>query len=179
MRVGEGVEWGLHCCAILTGLPSDGSLSASRLAEYHGVPGAYLAKHLQALAQAGVIQSSPGRTGGYRLARPASEISILDVVEAIEGAEPHFRCAEIRRRGAARHLPAAAFPSRCGIAHAMERAEAAWRRELSRQTIQDLVRHFLRGTDPRVRACARDWIAGVLRPGTPRKTTITRRQEQR
>ena len=45
---------------------------ATRLAEYHGVPAPYLAKHLQALSRAGIVESSPGPRGGYRLARPAA-----------------------------------------------------------------------------------------------------------
>src|SRR5579884_1214069 len=99
VRLSEGVEWGAHCVVLLAMLPEGSSLSAAQLAEYHGVPAPYLAKTLQALAGAGVIRSSPGRGGGYRLARRAEEISLLDVVEGVEGAEPAFRCTEIRRRG--------------------------------------------------------------------------------
>jgi DNA-binding IscR family transcriptional regulator len=46
MRLSQGVEWGLHCAALVALLPPDRTLPAARLAEYHGVPGAYLAKHL-------------------------------------------------------------------------------------------------------------------------------------
>src|SRR6266508_5269600 len=99
MRLGEGVEWALHCCTLLAVLPPDQAMPASRLAEYHGVPGAYLAKHLQALSQAGIVEAVPGRRGGYRLARRPDEITLLDVVDAVEGAEGSFRCTEIRRRG--------------------------------------------------------------------------------
>ena len=71
MRLSDGVEWALHCCTLLALLPPDRPLPASRLAEFHEVPPAYLAKHLQALSRAGIIESMPGRHGGYRLARPA------------------------------------------------------------------------------------------------------------
>jgi DNA-binding IscR family transcriptional regulator len=63
MKLGDGVEWGLHCCALLAALPPDDALPATKLAEYHGVPGAYLAKHLQALARAGIVESKPRRRG--------------------------------------------------------------------------------------------------------------------
>lgn len=178
MKIGEGVEWGLHCCALLAGLPPGEALTASRLAEFHGVRGAYLAKHLQALARAGIIRSASGRVGGYRLARPAREISLLEVVEAVEGGEPVFRCLEIRRQGAAARLPASAFPSRCGIALAMERAEAAWREALSRQTVQDLVDAFLRRTDPRVQGCAGDWLLKTLSPRSPGHAPGTRKENR-
>ena len=72
MQLGEGVEWALHCCTVLALVPPDRTLPAARLAEFHGVPPAYLAKHLQALAQAGIVESVPGRKGGYRLVRPAA-----------------------------------------------------------------------------------------------------------
>ena len=52
MRLSEGVEWGLHCAVVLALVPPDASLPAGRLAELHGVPVAYLAKHLQLLSRA-------------------------------------------------------------------------------------------------------------------------------
>src|SRR5437879_10218288 len=101
MQLGQGVEWALHCCTVLAIVPADQTLPAAKLAEYHGVPAAYLAKHLQALARADVLETVKGPRGGYRLARPASEITMLEIVEAIDGEEPAFRCTEIRRRGPA------------------------------------------------------------------------------
>src|SRR5260221_3138419 len=102
MQLGQGVEWALHCCTVLALVPPGNAVPAARLAEYHGVPPAYLAKHLQALAQVGIVESVAGRNGGYRLARPARDIALIDVVDAVEGADPAFRCTEIRRRGPAR-----------------------------------------------------------------------------
>jgi Rrf2 family protein len=83
MRMSEGVEWVLHCCTVLATLPSDETLPAAKLAELHDVAPAYLAKHLQATAAAGITETVPGPRGGYRLARPPAEISILDVVQAV------------------------------------------------------------------------------------------------
>jgi Rrf2 family protein len=137
MRMSDGVEWGVHACTVLAALPSDRALPASKLAEYHGVPGAYLAKHLQSLARAGVLETVKGARGGYRLARPPAEITLLDVVEAIDGDEPGFRCGEIRRRGPAA-LPAREYTKPCGINRAFLRADEAWRAELRATTIADL-----------------------------------------
>lgn len=55
------------------------------LAEATGVPPRYLYRVLQALARAGIVQSRSGPGGGYQLARPADEISMLDVVQATGG----------------------------------------------------------------------------------------------
>jgi len=137
MRMSDGVEWGVHVCTLLAGLPDDAALPAAKLAEYHGVPAAYLAKHLQALAGAGVLRTVKGAKGGYRLAKPPADITVLDVVEAIDGAEPAFRCTEIRRRGPLA-LPAREYTKLCGIHRAFNRADEAWREELARTTIADL-----------------------------------------
>ena len=161
MQLGEGVEWALHCCTLLSLVPPDHTLPASRLAEYHGVPPAYLAKHLQALAQAGIVESVPGRKGGYRLIRPAHEVTLLEVVDAVEGTGPAFRCTEIRRRGPAR-VKASEYRAPCGIHLAMQRAEDAWRAELERQTIADLLQHLSVSVSPVAVRKATSWFQEVL-----------------
>jgi Rrf2 family protein len=137
MRLSDGVEWGVHVCVLLAPLPDGAALPAAKLAEYHGVPAAYLAKHLQALAGAGVLQTVKGARGGYRLARPPAEITLLDVVEAIDGDQSPFQCTEIRRRGPLA-MAAREYTKACGIHHAFTRADEVWRAELARTTVGDL-----------------------------------------
>jgi Rrf2 family protein len=160
--MGEGVEWTLHCCTLLALLPEGAAMPAARLAEFHAVGGTYLAKHLQSLSKAGIVESVPGAKGGYRLARPPAEISLLDVVLAVEGEEPAFRCTEIRRRGPAA-IPADGYPKPCGIARAMWRAEDAWRRELAAQTVADLLAGLAVDVDPRAAQKGAVWFQEVLR----------------
>jgi Rrf2 family protein len=138
MKLSDGVEWGVHACVLLAVLPADAALPAARLAEYHGVPSAYLAKHLQALARADVLETVKGPRGGYRLSRLPTEITVLDVVEAIDGDEPAFRCTEIRRRGPSA-VPAREYRLPCGIHRVFTRADEAWRAQLTATTIADLV----------------------------------------
>src|SRR3954467_15977885 len=114
MRMSDGVEWAAHCCVVLAVVPPDRALPAAPLAESHGVPAAYLAKHLQALARAGLVETAKGPRGGYRLARPPDTITILDVVEGTHGPERAFQCTEIRRRGPAA-LPAREYRTKCAI----------------------------------------------------------------
>jgi Rrf2 family protein len=159
----EGVEWTVHCCVLLATIPPDATLPVARLAEFHGVPGPYLAKHLQALTRAGVLESVPGPRGGYRLARPASTITVLEVVEAIDGREPAFSCTEIRRRGPAGGLPAKAYPRPCGIHVLMDRADEAWRGELAATTVGDLAMHVARTTNPEAAARAATWFQQISR----------------
>ena len=114
-------------------------MSGADLAEFHGVSESYLQKHLQAAVRAGVLIAVPGPQGGFRLARSAESISLLDVVQAIDGHGPVFRCTEIRQRTpAAPRLPRSAFLPRCVIHAAMASAEAAWRTELAGQSIAQI-----------------------------------------
>src|SRR5579883_3151621 len=129
MKRSEGIEWGLHCAAFLAALPPGAVLAGRALAEFHGVSETYLLKHLKALTRAGILDALPGPKGGYRLARPAEQITLLEVAQAIEGKQPAFRCTEIRQRGPACVEPEA-YRSPCAINAAMLRAEAAWRDSL-------------------------------------------------
>jgi Rrf2 family protein len=157
MRISEGIEWSVHCCTLLAVLPPGQTLPAPKLAEYHDVPAAYLAKHLQALSRAGLVESVPGPRGGYRLARAAVDITVLDVVEAIEGDEPAFRCGEIRQRGPSA-MPAECYVRTCGIARTMWAAEAAWKAELRGRSIAELVSGVLEEADSRSLAKAAEWL---------------------
>ncbi|MER7206202.1 Rrf2 family transcriptional regulator [Streptosporangium sp. NPDC000239] len=139
MLMGEGVEWGLHCCLALAWLGDQAPVSTGRLAEVFELPPEYLKKRLQPLVRAGILSSSPGPRGGYSLARTPEEISLMDVVAAIEGRQDAFRCTEIRQRGAGAEAAGSEFARPCGVAQAMRRAELAWRRELAAQTLADLI----------------------------------------
>jgi Rrf2 family protein len=139
MKLSDGVEQAIHSVTMLAGLSADGVLAASALAEFHGVSTSYLLKHLQALSGAGILKTVPGPKGGYRLARQPAEITLLDILLAVDGPEPAFRCNEIRQRGP---NPIPEKPTKpCGIASAMLRAERAYRDELRRTTIADIIRH--------------------------------------
>jgi Rrf2 family protein len=162
VKLSQGVEWALHCCTVLALVPPGHTLPATRLAEFHEVPPAYLAKHLQALARAKVIAADPGPKGGYRLARPADQISVLDVVLAIDGDEPAFRCEEIRRRGPSACGPEA-YRRPCGIALAMGRAERAWRDELRGTSVTDLITDLALHIHPDAAQKGTAWMQEVVR----------------
>lgn len=159
MRMNEGVEWAIHSCLNLTWLEPGEAVTAARLAAYYELPAAYLNKQLQALARAGILTSTPGPRGGFRLARNPQDISLLDVVTAIEGPEEAFRCEEILKKGPGEH-EGVDYRRRCFVSQAMRRAEMAWRRELAGQTLADLrstVEHRL----PSVPGETRTWFANL------------------
>jgi Rrf2 family protein len=140
MRMSEGVEWALHCCLTLAWFGDKTAVPTATLASAFDVPPHYLNKFLQALVRAKILVSTAGVKGGFRLAKRPEKITLLDVVTAIEGPEGHFRCTEIRQRGPGATAKPKEFALPCGIAVAMGRAEAAWRRELAGQTIADLAK---------------------------------------
>ena len=162
MRLSEGVEWGLHCAVLLAVMPSNAALSTTRLADFHGVPVAYLAKHLQAMSRAGILAAGTGPRGGYRLARPPADISVLDVVEAVDGEDPAFRCLEIRRRGPAA-APAREYRTMCGIHRVMVEADEAWRTRLTRTSIADLAAGVARDATPKMIEKFGQWLQEVTR----------------
>ncbi|MEO1223244.1 MAG: Rrf2 family transcriptional regulator [Pseudomonadota bacterium] len=164
MKLSDGVEWGIHCAMLLGSLERGATLSGRALAEFHGVPESYLLKHLKSLVAAGLLESVTGPRGGYRLAKPPSEISLLDIVEAIDGTEPAFRCTEIRQRGPCALEPAA-YPRPCGINAAMLRAEDAYRAALRQETLAKVTEEFVIRADPRLFALGGAWIEqNVRRP---------------
>jgi Rrf2 family protein len=63
------------------------------IAQERDISKSFLAKILQTLAKAGIVQSTRGKKGGVRLAKKAAEISLLDVVEAMEGTVAMNMCA--------------------------------------------------------------------------------------
>ena len=161
MKLSDGVEWGLHAATLLSFLPAGEALPARRLAEYHGVPEAYMAKHLQAMARAGVLRSVPGPRGGFSLARPANRITVLDVVEAIDGTTPAFRCDEIRQRGPAR-VGKSAYSAPCAIHRVMDDADAAWRESLRGVTVADLASEITEVAAPQALKKGAAWLTDVL-----------------
>ncbi len=140
----EGVEWALHSCVNLAWV--GGPVPAARLAGIYDLPAAYLNKQLQALVRAGILASVPGPRGGFRLERDPSEISLLDVVVALEGPEDAFRCTSILGKGPGGD-PAVDYRDHCAISLSMRRAELAWRRELAARTVAD-VRRDVERTSP-------------------------------
>lgn len=159
MRMSDGVEWALHTCLNLAWVGTDQAVTATRLAAFYELSPAYLNKMLQALARAGIVSSTSGPKGGFRLARAPEQISLLDIVLAIEGPEPAFRCSEIRQRGPFGDDPENHHQP-CTIATALAEAERDWRNRLQSQTIADLdavVEHKA----PAVPGRTRGWLTGA------------------
>ena len=137
-----GVEYGLHCLIYLVGAPHGAREASVRdLAELQGVPADFLAKVFTKLRRAGLVHASEGIRGGFSLARPASSISVLDVVEAIDGKRSLFECNEIRANCAlfqGRAAPRWATTGTCSIHAVMLEAQKHMRRSLAEHSLAEL-----------------------------------------
>ena len=114
-----------YATVVLTALAArpDAVLSAAELAERAGLEMPTVAKLLKPLAQAGLVEGFRGTNGGYRLARAASQISLVEIVEAMEGPLGMTECSV--------HAGACGIEHSCGV-------RANWRR------INDVVADALR-----------------------------------
>ena len=94
MQITRATDYAVRAVLYLAAYGGDGLLPAARIARDQGIPPAYVTKVLQALQRAGLVTSYQGRSGGAALARPANEVSVLDVVRAVEGPVSLNRCTE-------------------------------------------------------------------------------------
>jgi Rrf2 family protein len=157
-----GVEYGIHCLLFLVD-DHGGSREASvrELADLQGVPHDYLAKIFTKLAKAGLVSATEGIRGGFRLARPSADISVLDIALAIDGRKSMFECREIRGRCALfeGEPPKWALEGTCAIHGTMIAAQRRMEEVLSQQTILDLGSKFGRKAPAGFSSGVDDWIA--------------------
>ncbi len=138
MKLPVSTEWVLHCATTLAQLDPGASASTTQLAQYYDLPAAYLAKQLKALVRAGLLAATTGPRGGFRLAQPASEITLLQIVEAVDGTSPPYECREIRQRGRGA-LPPEDCRRTCILAAKMAEAHEAWRSSLAGVTLAGIL----------------------------------------
>src|SRR5204863_518831 len=84
MRVSAKVDYALSACAELAGA-GEGPVKGDRLAQAQEIPLKFLENILLDLRHAGLVHSQRGAEGGYWLARPAADVSLADVIRAVEG----------------------------------------------------------------------------------------------
>ena len=123
LRITKLTDYATVVLTVLATRPGE-VLSATDLAEHSGLEATTVSKLLKPLAQAGLVEGLRGAHGGYRLSRDAGQISLIEIVEAMEGPLAMTECSQAE--------------SHCGIAHHCG-ARANWR------LINDVVADALRG----------------------------------
>ncbi|WP_344395028.1 RrF2 family transcriptional regulator [Actinomadura alba] len=85
-----------------------------------------------------MLTATTGPRGGFRLARRAAEITLLQIVEAVDGTSPPYECREIRRQGRGALRPEDCLRT-CVLADKMAEAHEAWRSSLAGVTLADIL----------------------------------------
>ena len=106
LRVTKLTDYATVVLTVLAATP-DAVLSASELAERAGLETPTVSKLLKPLAQAGLVEGFRGSHGGYRLARPAGAVSLIEIVEAMEGPLGMTECSV--------HAGSCGIEDQCGV----------------------------------------------------------------
>lgn len=102
-------RYGLRLLLDLAERRAEGPVDLASVAKRQDIPEAYLAKLAQALKGAGFLRAARGSRGGYELARRPEDLSLLDLVEALEGKPALLECAE-RPEACGRAVDCRAWP---------------------------------------------------------------------
>lgn len=131
LRISKLTDYGT---VILADLASrDAALaSAADVAEHTGLALPTVRKLLKKLAKSGLVVATRGAQGGYRLARPAAEISAADVIDALEGPVSITECSTLDRH--------CEIEAHCSVGNAWQRINVAIRRALHDISLIDLQR---------------------------------------
>jgi len=165
MQFSIGVEYALHCMVYLIPLPSGTSLGVREMAEFQGVSETYLSKIFTKLKKAGLVRSMPGVKGGYELARHPEDITLWDIVEAIEGVKPMFQCTQIRKRTAVVKtidVPDAVWKAPCTVHAVMLEAEMKMRDFLRGRTLSWLSQRLLDNVPQETVEASIQWFQAAL-----------------
>lgn len=131
MRVSAKADYAVRACAELASRPGGESVPSEVLAAGQDIPTSFLERIMGDLRRGGVVTSVRGRSGGYLLARPADEITVADVVRAVDG--PLVTVRDVRPPGLTYEGSAA------GLLDVWVALRASVRDVLDVVTLQDLV----------------------------------------
>jgi Rrf2 family protein len=162
VRVSAKADYAVRAAAELAAASGAGPLKRDQISEAQHIPSKFLEAIMLELKHAGIVKSTRGAEGGYALARPAAEISVADVIRAVDGPLANVRgerVESVEYSGAAQSLRDVWVAVRASL-----------RRVLETTSLQDLVDHHL---PERVRELTADpeaWISLNRRRRTPAET---------
>jgi Rrf2 family protein len=109
MQLTRAADYAVRIMIHMAQLPHGTRERTAALAKAGGIPREFLSKVLQRLVKVGLLRSHRGSSGGFQLAHPAAEVSLLDVIEAIEG-PTHLNQCLISENACDRHATCPAHP---------------------------------------------------------------------
>jgi len=162
MQFSVGVEYAFHSLFYLVDVPEHKTVGIRQIAELHGITESYLSKVFARLCKAGLVRSIPGVKGGYKLARPAEDVSFWDIIVAVEGASYFFQCAELRKKNIFVDDPTV-FTDKCPclIKVVMQEAEELFRGSLRAKSLRWLHDQVCRDFPERKKLAISEWLKGI------------------
>jgi len=132
MKLSTRAEYGIRVLVALAHADADRPISLAGIAKADKLPHAYIEQLVGALRRAGIVTATRGHTGGYRLARPAEEISLVDAVRALDGPILEMPCA------GPNDLEVCVRPQDCSVHEVFERLHDSLSGMLSATTLADV-----------------------------------------
>ena len=137
MQITRREEYGLKGLLFLAQQPDEKVFLVSEISRVQKIPERFLAKIFQRLSKAGVLRSVRGSKGGFSLRKTATEITMKEVVEALEGPIAINRC--LPRKGKCGE------EQECPLYEVLEEAQEGLLKVLERTSIDDLVKRIPNG----------------------------------
>jgi Rrf2 family protein len=134
MQINQATDYSFRVVLYLSAQPRGEVVEANTIAQTQCIPMRYLFKIMPSLTRAGIITSQRGVGGGYMLAKDPAEISLLDVIEAIEGPIRLNRCL-IDAQYCSKH-----GPPECPVHNALAAIQQRLNAEFDRVKFADLLK---------------------------------------
>jgi Rrf2 family protein len=146
MRVSAKADYAIRA-AVELAAAGDGPVKGDRIAKAQSIPSNFLENILADLRNAGIVGSRRGAEGGYWLARPADEVSLADVIRAVDGPLANVRGVrsdELEYEGSAKALEHVWIAVRASLRGVLERVTLA---DVARGALPDHVRQLAADPD--------------------------------
>lgn len=137
LKINRQTDYAVRVVLALAKHGEGSRLSSAEIQQEMLIPKAFMTRIVAQLSRHGLINTYPGRDGGLTLPRPASQITLKDVVEAFEGPILLSECMQVKGEN---DCP---FQSNCPVRSKWGRVQVAMLREMASITFEDLVKEAL------------------------------------
>src|SRR5512138_2847212 len=137
LKINRQTDYAVRVVLALAKRGEEARLSSAEIQQTMLIPKAFMTRIVAQLSRSGLINTFPGREGGLMLPRPASQITLKDVVEAFEGPVLLSACLEVKGED---DCP---FQAVCPVRPKWGRVQIAMMREMASITFEDLAKEAL------------------------------------
>ena len=134
----KGCEYAVRALTYAAAQGNDARFQAHEVCEATGIPESFTRKVFQSLVQGGFLEAVRGPGGGYALTKPANEITLLDVILAVDGSDTFDHCVL--------GFPSCGATRPCPLHETWSKAKGQLLAQLERRTLRDLANSTLRKT---------------------------------